>query len=265
MQLKLKIYVLVDNTASASCGAEHGLSYLIDFDTKVLFDTGQSDLFLRNAEFLQVPIHEIDTVVLSHGHYDHGNGLNYIDNKTLICHPEVFIERFSGKQHKPVGLNISEFDLRKKFEIKTSIEPYWLSDKMVFLGQIPRNYGFERTETNFYLKDGDSDMLFDDSALAIKMSQGLFIISGCAHSGICNIIEHAKKVSNEKRVFGVIGGFHLKFNNKQTQFTLDFFKQNNIKVVMPSHCTELAALSVFNAEFGGEQVKAGTLYTFDEA
>jgi 7,8-dihydropterin-6-yl-methyl-4-(beta-D-ribofuranosyl)aminobenzene 5'-phosphate synthase len=264
MALKLKVYVLVDNTASSNCNAEHGLSYLIDFDRKVLFDTGQSDLFLKNAKILEAPLHEIDTVVLSHGHYDHGNGLRYINNMTLICHPDIFLERYSGKLRKPVGLHLTQTDLRIRFNVKSFTEPHWLSDKMVYLGQIPRKFGFEKNETNFYLENGEPDLLYDDSALAIKLNQGLFIISGCAHSGICNTIEHAKKVMNENQVFGAIGGFHLKFNNKQTQETLEYFKQNNIKVVMPSHCTELPALAVFHNEFGGEQVKSGTLYTFDE-
>jgi 7,8-dihydropterin-6-yl-methyl-4-(beta-D-ribofuranosyl)aminobenzene 5'-phosphate synthase len=174
------------------------------------------------------------------------------------------LERFSGKQRKPVGLHLTQTDLRIRFNVKTYVEPHWLSDKMVYLGQIPRKFGFEKNESNFYLENGEPDLLNDDSAIVIKMSQGLFIISGCAHSGICNTIEHAKKVMNENQVFGVIGGFHLKFNNKQTQETLEYFKQNNIKVVMPSHCTELPALAVFHNEFGGEQVKSGTLYTFDE-
>jgi 7,8-dihydropterin-6-yl-methyl-4-(beta-D-ribofuranosyl)aminobenzene 5'-phosphate synthase len=65
-------------------------------------------------------------------------------------------------------------------------------------------------------------------------------------------------------VFGVIGGFHLRANNLQTQETLRYFKENKIEIVMPSHCTELPALSLFNQEFGGEQVKSGRLFTFAE-
>jgi len=73
-----------------------------------------------------------------------------------------------------------------------------------------------------------------------------------------------KKLLMKIVFFGVIGGFHLKFNNNQTKETVKYFKQNNIQIVMPSHYTELPALSVFYNEFGGEQVKAGNLYTFEE-
>lgn len=264
MSFVLKIYILVDNCASDTCNSEHGLSYVVDFDKKILFDTGQSDLFLKNAEQMQVSLSDIENVVLSHGHYDHGDGLLNLKNKKLICHPDVFLKRFSGRHLKAVGLHFNKEKAQELFDIKATKEPYWISDKMVFLGEIPRKFNFERNRINFYLNEKELDFLLDDSALVVNMSQGLFIISGCAHSGICNIIEYAKKVTKVTKVFGVIGGFHLRFNNQQTQETLRYFKQNNIKIVMPSHCTELAALSLFNQEFGGEQVKAGRLFTFDE-
>lgn len=262
--LKLSIYALVENFASNTCGAEHGLSYVVDFDDRILFDTGQSSLFQRNAAIMQVDLNKIDKVVLSHGHYDHGNGLNGLSNKTLICHPNVFSTRFSGKQRKYVGLNIDKKNAQNRFKIIETVDPYWVTEKICFLGEIPRKIGFERNATSFYLKNGTPDPLIDDSALVINMKQGVFVISGCAHSGICNIIEHAKNVTGNDRVYGVIGGFHLKFNNKQTQKTVEYLKKSNVKVVMPSHCTELSALSVFNSEFGGQQVKAGNLFTFED-
>lgn len=262
--MKLSIYALVENVASITCMAEHGLSYVVEFDDKVLFDTGQSGLFVNNAKQMQVDFNHIDKVVLSHGHYDHGNGLNMLNNKKLICHPDVFTKRFSGKQRKYVGLNLTKEEAMKRYDLLEHRSAYWISDKMCFLGEIPRNFGFERVETSFYLENGESDKLLDDSALAVKMKQGLFVISGCAHSGICNIIEHAKNVTGENKVFGVFGGFHLKFNNKQTKETVKYLKKNNVEVIMPSHCTDLPALSVFYNEFKGEQVRAGNLYTFEE-
>lgn len=262
--MKLKIYSLVDNTASTFCKAEHGLSYLVEFDEKVLFDTGQSDLFIQNAHFLQAPIDETCVVVLSHGHYDHGNGLKYLQNMNLICHPDIFRIRYSGHQKKYIGLNQTEVELSNRFKITKSKKPVWLTSKMVFLGEIPRVFGFEKHSTTFFLENNTADEIPDDSALVIVMQQGLFIISGCAHSGICNIIEHAKTTTGIKKVYGVIGGFHLKMMNKQTLETIEYFKNSDIQVVMPSHCTELPALAAFYSTFEGEQVKAGTLYTFDE-
>jgi 7,8-dihydropterin-6-yl-methyl-4-(beta-D-ribofuranosyl)aminobenzene 5'-phosphate synthase len=89
----MKITILVENTASLNFQAEHGLSYLIEDDCEVLFDTGHSDLFLKNAKKLNVDLRSIKVIVLSHGHWDHGNGLKYLNEKKLICHPNAFQKR----------------------------------------------------------------------------------------------------------------------------------------------------------------------------
>ena len=91
----MKLSVLTENTAGAYFFAEHGLSYFIEYDNKkILFDTGASDVFLKNAEKLKIDINSADCIVLSHGHWDHGNGLKYLQNKPLICHPTVFFKRY---------------------------------------------------------------------------------------------------------------------------------------------------------------------------
>lgn len=264
MSSKLKIFALVDNIASTFCKAEHGLSYLIEFDEKVLFDTGQTSLFKENAAFLEAPLDETLWVALSHGHYDHGNGLAYLEKKKLICHPDIYLNHFSGKQRKYVGLSLSKEDIQGKFSVTETREPFWFSDKMVYLGEIRRKIAFEKNQAAFYLESGEPDALLDDTGIAVVMNQGLFVISGCAHSGICNIISHAQKVTGVQKVFGVMGGFHLKQNNKQTRETIAWLKALQVQVILPSHCTALPALAAFYQEFQGEQIKAGTLYTFDE-
>lgn len=262
--MKLKIHVLVDNCATNNCLAEHGLSYLIEYDTQILFDVGQTDLFLHNARKMQLDISRVAHIALSHGHYDHGNGLKYLDSKNLVAHPNVFLTRYSGKQRKYVGLNQSKEEIYNKFNVIECSTPYWYSEKMVFLGEIPRRHNFEKKASSFYLEDGKEDLLLDDSAIAIKMQRGLFIVTGCSHSGICNIIDYAKEVTGIDQVYGVFGGFHLKQDNRQTKETIKYLKTLQPTVVMPSHCTDLPALSRIYIEFKGEQVKAGNLYTFDD-
>ena len=78
----------------------------------------------------------------------------------------------------------------------------------------------------------------DDSALLYDTSDGIYIITGCSHSGICNIIEYAKKVSKKDNVLGIIGGTHLQEINNQLYKTIDYFKANNIKELYPCHCTK---------------------------
>ena len=73
--------------------SEHGLSLYVEYDNKkILFDASQSDIFLKNAFKLSVDLKKLDAIVLSHGDYDHGNGLKYLKSKTdLICHPDFII------------------------------------------------------------------------------------------------------------------------------------------------------------------------------
>jgi 7,8-dihydropterin-6-yl-methyl-4-(beta-D-ribofuranosyl)aminobenzene 5'-phosphate synthase len=103
----MKLSVLTENIASGYFTAEFGLSYLIEHDDEtILFDTGHSDNFLRNAKRLNIDIDKVERVVLSHGHWDHGNGLKYIKNKDLICHPNAFIKRYRRNDNFHIGLVI---------------------------------------------------------------------------------------------------------------------------------------------------------------
>ena len=92
----MRISVLCEDSPLCSrFEAEHGLSFLIQTEkNKILFDAGQSDLFLRNAEKLGEKLQDVDIVILSHGHYDHGNGLEYFMQRNsrakIYVHPLAF-------------------------------------------------------------------------------------------------------------------------------------------------------------------------------
>ena len=124
----MKLTVLTENSAGAKFGAEHGLSYLIESaGEKLLFDTGHSDLFLRNAELLNINLEtEVDTIVLSHGHWDHGDGLQYLDGKTLITHPASFMKRYRKNGHSNIGLKLSQGQAETKFKLVTTKDPYYI-------------------------------------------------------------------------------------------------------------------------------------------
>ena len=100
----------------------------------------------------------------------------------------------------------------------------------------------------------------DDSALALILEEGTFVVTGCGHAGIVNTLEHAKKVSEEERIYGIMGGFHLKQDDKQTRETIKYLKDNKVKYVYPSHCTALPALAAFHLAFGMETVKTGQVF-----
>lgn len=260
----MKITILTENCAGSGFLAEHGLSYLIEHNgERLLFDAGKSDVFIKNAKKLGINIQkEISTAVLSHGHWDHGDGFEFLQNKKLITHPESFIKRFRNKDASSLGLKWSKSDFEKKYNLVLKKEPYHISNNIIFLGEIPRLNDFEAKTTNFADETGLPDFVIDDSALAIIQNKELIVVTACSHSGICNIIDYAMKVTGIDVVRSVIGGFHLKEYNLQTKQTIKFLKDKGINKIYPSHCTELPALVAFYEHFNLEQLKTGMTLTF---
>lgn len=218
---------------------EHGLSlYIKKDDKKFLFDVGQGEAFKNNANKLGIDLEEIETLILSHGHYDHTGGLKFIDGKLkIVCHPNCTIWRKSKRTDRYNGIPFSKDELNERFEMCFSKDVYMLDEDVFFLGEINRKYDFECKKFPSVVEDGRDDIATDDSGIAIRTSQGLVIISGCGHSGICNTIEHAKKVTGEDRIFYVIGGFHLKEVDEQTEKTIKYMRDNNVSNLILGHCT----------------------------
>lgn len=255
----MKITVLTDNFAGSGFLAEHGLSFLVESEgNRVLFDTGSTDVFIRNANQLGMDLNTmIDVVVLSHGHWDHGNGLRYLKDKSLFLHPGALINRYRKNDRSPVGLGESEEQLSKRFTLRKTKLPVQVSGNLTFLGEIPRITNFESTSTSFVEEKGHADFLPDDSALVCAEKKKLFVISGCAHSGIVNIVLRAMKVTGLQNVEAVIGGFHLKHNNHQTKETVKYLKKLGVKKVYPSHCTQLPAIFAFSQVWEIDQLRTG--------
>jgi len=252
----MRLIVLNDEVAGI-CPAEHGLSFLIEADRRILFDTGPSEIFKNNALKLGVDLEDIYAIVLSHGHWDHGNGLKFIKGKKLICHPECFTKRYRKKDNSYIGLPITMKEATDAFELMLSKEPYNVSNNVIFLGEIPRRNNFEAKSTVFTLADGKDDFVMDDSALVVKSDRGLIIIAGCSHAGICNIIEHAKKVTEIKKVYAVIGGFHLREVDDITLKTIAYLKKQNIELVYPSHCVNEVVIKEFERELKAKRIHSG--------
>lgn len=258
----IKLSILSENVAGKNCLAEHGLSFLIEADKTVLFDTGASDLFIQNAKKMDIDLNAIDAIVLSHGHDDHTGGLQFLKNKKLICHPDVFLDRYRKTDSTPLGLQMTVKDAKQNFDLTISRKTVQISEKIWFLGEIPRLNDFEAKETAFKFDDGTDDFVMDDTGIAIIGNDGLIVVSGCAHSGICNMVEYAMKVTGAEKVHAVIGGFHLKKNDELTQRTISHFKSLNVNYVIPSHCTMLPALAAFYNEWNFVQLKTGNVLRF---
>lgn len=248
--------VLMENTAAQGFACEHGLSFLLDFgDTVILFDTGASDAFLANAARMGCDLGKVTHIVLSHGHFDHsgglGAGLAHIAAKKagrelppLIAHPGVMVNRRRPLDHpkgpKDLGMPDDGRDALRSWPVTASKDPVRIREDIVFLGEIPHLHPDMCTLVGEAECDGayGKDMLPDDTALACITDDGLVIVAGCSHSGIVNIMEHAKAVTGVSKIRAVYGGLHCKDMTDDTiARTRAALKAENLTELYACHCT----------------------------
>ena len=268
-----KITLLVDNQAQENLKHEHGLSILIEHQGKrILFDTGQNDALFFNAEQLKISLENLDIIILSHGHYDHGGNLAPLlssnPNALFYAHPDCMQTRYSLHENQParnIGLSENAInaikripEAQKKF-ITTATEliaGIWLT------GYIPRIGNIEDTGGPFFIdeKGKNADNLNDDMSLWIETEQTITVICGCCHSGIINTLNHIKQQSPSKKIKTLLGGLHL-VNADLTRLshTIEYLNKQNIDTIYPAHCTGNTAMQRLIKKFNHkvEIAKAG--------
>lgn len=251
--------VLVDNNTLIDRYflGEPGVSYLIeDQGKKILFDTGYSDVFMRNATKMNESLSDLDYIVFSHGHIDHTWGVAYLirdygekkiegvayKKPLIVAHSSAFQRKVFGDDDE-IGSLITAEKLGHHFRMGLCDGPKWLTDSLVYLGEIKRTNDFENREPIGKCSCGSvwqDDYLLDDTAIVYKSSKGLVVITGCSHAGICNIIEYAKEICGDSRVVDVIGGFHLlEPDAVQLQGTVEYFGGLGVEKIHACHCTDL--------------------------
>jgi 7,8-dihydropterin-6-yl-methyl-4-(beta-D-ribofuranosyl)aminobenzene 5'-phosphate synthase len=262
----MKITILAENLTFTDehFFGEPGPSYLIEADGKtILFDTGFSDLYIKNAKKLNADLSKIDAIVLSHGHNDHATGIKDFPfpskDLSLITHPGCFIPKYYGSTY--IGASISKEEAELNYNYIPTVEPYFITPNVAFLGEIPVVHDFEQRTQAGELKIDDKtepDYLIDDTAMAIRTSKGVIVITGCSHSGVCNIIDQAKKVFNTESIISILGGFHLRSAEKpRLERTTAFFEKNVTGIVYAGHCTGFKAKYMLNTKVSIEEPYVG--------
>ena len=260
----MKITVLTDNRASGrEILAEHGLSVWIEHDDwRILFDTGQSDVYLRNAAVKGIDVSSADCIVLSHGHYDHGGGLP--DFPTEPDFPPVYAgegafevrlaENPDGSFREigfPWSLDAIP-SLRQAVRIcKGSMQ---ITDHIWLCSGVPYVNGFEGKPEGFFLGPEETrqpDPMGDELALVIEREEGLTVFLGCSHPGLINFLEHVQNLFHGRRINTVLAGMHLSDQgDERIAHTIRCLVNLGVCRVIPMHCTGLAAICALKKAFG---------------
>lgn len=212
----MKIVTLVENTSSSpEFKHKHGLCLYIETNRhRILFDLGSDDLFLENAKKLHIDIAEVDTVIISHGHFDHGGALQqFLQNNSSA---KVYIRKtaFDKYYTKLLGFPISvglDDSLRNHLQLLLTDDEYVIDDEIRLFSDVSERECYSLSNKALYRKTNSGiaqDDFSHEQNLLINCN-GLFtLVAGCAHNGIVNIQNKAEQLIGRELNF-VISGFHL--------------------------------------------------------
>ena len=250
----MKWTVLVDNR---SCGGlletEHGLSVLLETGHHwILLDTGASDMLMRNAERLGKDLSMVDYVFISHGHSDHAGGLKHfmeINKKAkVIVSPDAISGKFYSKRRYLHSIT-TEWPEIPQERLLTIEHSGSIGDDIFIIAHIPQIHPMPEGNQHLFVQDSQGQYIQDDFRHELALYTGGLLFTGCAHSGLENILAACPFPVNM-----VVGGFHL-LDNHESEAKLselsyrleDAYPQTQFYT---SHCTGDAVFSILQNVMG---------------
>ena len=266
------------------CCAHHGLSLIVTARANgashtVLFDSGPEGYAVeRNGERLGVAFDSIESVVLSHGHWDHGGGLlkalelirkhNEGHDVPVYLHPGMFRSRAlrlpSGEIVPFKDVPSVEALTEKGGAVICASEPKLMLDDLFYLsGEIARVTAYEKGLPNHVRKADDDTtwepdpLIMDERFLAVNVrGKGLVVFTACSHAGVVNVLKHAQATFPDIPLFAVMGGLHLSGPGPEKIIaeTVRDLASFGLKMIVPGHCTGWRAVTALVNAFSEEVV-----------
>ena len=271
MDNSINIILVVENETPSDLIAEHGFAAWIETGGDCfLFDTGQGKALEHNARFLGIDLGKAETLILSHGHYDHTGGIPAFlaanAHAPVVFGKSAMTDRYScHPEQAPRKIGIVPEVLRELNGLpaarRIELDAHrYLRRGVGVTGPVPRINAFEDTGGPFYLDENkiQPDLINDDLSLWFETTEGLVILTGCCHSGLINTVSHIRRITGIERVHGIIGGLHLlNAGEERLQATRKFLADCRPDFLIPCHCTGAHIAEWLQQEFGGVTVRPG--------
>lgn len=273
----LRITVLADNcVATRTTRGEHGLCFHLALGTRrLLFDTGQGFVLEDNAHALAIDLSAIDTIALSHGHYDHTGGLPLVMAAarapvTVHLHPDALQLKYhvGTSSTRSIGMPEAarEALTRPACRQVRSREPSEIAPGLYCTGEIPRSESPAEPTDTFHLdpQGKEVDPLRDDQSLFFDTPDGVVVLLGCAHAGIMAILDHVRHLTPDRPIHAILGGMHLGHASVlQLQSVIEKLQPTMPRLIVPMHCTGPRATAALWAAFPEACQAGGAGAVFD--